>query len=115
MIIPADLNGHIGSDHVSFEEIRGPHGSGVVNKEGETILEFAKNQNLRILNTYFKKERNKTVTYASDGAETQLNFVLMRPKSDMTALDCRAIPGESCAYHPRPGRADIRVSCMKRR
>ena len=115
LIIGGDLNGHIGSDRVGFEEVRGLHGFGEANREGETIMEFAKNQNLRILNTYFKKDRNKTVTYASGGAETQLDFVLMRPKSDMKAVDCRAIPGESCAYQHRPVRADIRVSCMKRR
>ena len=115
LIIGGDMNGHIGSDRAEFKEVRGLHGFGDVNREGETILEFAKNQNLRILNTYFKKDRNKTVTYASGGAETQLDFVLMRPNPDMTAVDCRAIPGESCAYQHRPVRADIKASCMKRR
>ena len=115
VIIGGDLNGHIGSDREGYEEIRGLHSFGVSNREGETILEFAKNHNLRILNTYFKKDRNKTVTYVSGEAETQLDFVLMRPKPDMIAVDCRAIPGESCAHQHRPVRADIRISSMKRR
>ena len=38
LIIGGDLNGHIGSDRAGFEEIRGLHGFGQVNREGETIL-----------------------------------------------------------------------------
>ena len=47
------------------------------------------------------------VTYSSGGAETQLDFVLMRPKYDMRAIDCKAIPGESCAYQHCPVTADL--------
>ena len=115
VIVGGDLNGHIGADRLGFEDVFGAYGFGVANREGESILEFTKNQNLRVLNSYFKKDRNKTVTYSSGGAETQLDFVLMRPKSDMKAIDCRAIPGGSCAYEHRPVRADIRISSMKRR
>ena len=115
LFVGGDLNGHIGSERAGYEEIRGRHGYGTANREGEIILDFAKNQNLRILNTYFQKDRNKTVTYVSGGAETQLDFVLMRPKDDIMAVDCRAIPGESCAYQHRPVRADIRFTDMKRR
>ena len=89
LVIDGDLNAHIGSDRTGLEDVRGQHGFGVVNREGEAILEFVKNKTLRILNTYFKKDRIKIVTYASGDTETQPDFVLMGPKSDMMAVDCR--------------------------
>ena len=55
IIIGGDLNGHIGANRDGFAEVMGPYGYGNRNREGETILEFCKNQNLRILNSFFKK------------------------------------------------------------
>ena len=115
VIIGGDLNGHIGANREGFTEIMGPYGYGNKNREGETILEFCKNQNLRILNSFFKKDKNKTVTYVSGGAETQLDLILLRPRTDIKPVDCRAIPGECCVTQHRPVRADFRVSHMKRR
>ena len=92
----------------------GPYGYGNKNREGEMILEFCKNQNLKILNSFFKKDKNKTVTYVSGGAETQLDLILMRSRTDIKPVDCRAIPGESCVTQHRPVRADFRVNNMKR-
>ena len=115
LIVGGDLNGHVGTNRDSFSDIMGPYGFGTSNREGTTILEFCKHQNLRILNTYFKKDKYKTVTYASGGSETQVDLVLMRPREEFTQIDCRAIPGECCATQHRPVRADIRVSTMKRR
>mgnify|MGYP001953907538 CR=1 FL=1 len=115
LLIGGDLNGHIGSERGSFADNMGPYGYGNSNREGAAILEFCKHHNLRILNTYFKKDKNKTVTYVSGNAETQLDLVLMRPRDSFTARDCRAIPGECCAAQHRPLRANIGVSRMARR
>ena len=65
VLIGGDLNGHIGTDRDVISDIMGPYGYGVSNREGAVILEICKHQNLRILNTYFKKDKNKTVTYVS--------------------------------------------------
>ena len=42
------------------------------------------------------------MTYVSGGAETQLDLILMRPRSDIIPVDCRSIPGECCATQHRP-------------
>ena len=115
IIIGGDLNGHVGANRDGYAEVMGPYGYGEVNREGEAVLQFCKNQNLRILNTYFKKDKNKTVTYVSGGAETQIDFVLMRPCYGIAPIDYRAIPGECCVTQHRPVRADFRVSLMKKR
>ena len=115
LFVGGDLNGHVGAERDGYEEVMGPNGFGISNREGISILEFAKHHNLRILNTFYKKDRNKTVTYTSGGAETQLDYILARPRNDITPVDCRAIPGECCVAQHRPVRADIKLSGMKRR
>ena len=42
LFVAGDLNGHIGSERAGYEEIRGRHGYGTANREGEIILDFAK-------------------------------------------------------------------------
>ena len=74
LFVGGDLNGHIGSERAGYEEIRGRHGYGTAIREGEIILDFAKNHNLCILHTYFQKDRNKTVTYVSGELKRSLTL-----------------------------------------
>ena len=55
------------------------------------------------------------MSYVSGGAETKLDLILMKPGSDITPIDCRAISGECCVTPHRPIRADFRVNHMKRK
>ena len=70
LIVTGDLNGHIGSNEDGYEDVMGLFGFGGQNTEGRTVLDFCRNRKLQILNTYFKKDREKYITYKSGGAET---------------------------------------------
>ena len=78
LIVAADLNGHIGSNRGGYEDVMGHFGFGGQNKEGGTVLDFCRKNQLQILNTYFKKDREKYITYKSGGAETQIDLILMK-------------------------------------
>ena len=86
-------NGHIGAMNVGYEEVIGCFGYGVHNHEGMAILDFCRNQNLVVLNTLFKKDREKNITYKSGDAETQPDLILMRKGRDIQATDYKVIPG----------------------
>ena len=73
-----DMNGHVGTMRVGYEEDVGCFGYGVYNREGVAILDFSRNQNLVVLNTLFKKDRDKYITYKSGDGKTQLDLILMR-------------------------------------
>ena len=64
------MNGHIGAMRVEYEEVVGCFGYSVHNREGMAILDFCKNKNLVVLNTLFKKDREKYITYKSSDGET---------------------------------------------
>ena len=68
--IGEDLNGHVGEGNKGNEECMGNCGMGIKNEEGKRIISFAKAESLAIVNTYFKKEINKLLTYSSGQHKT---------------------------------------------
>ena len=56
-----DMNGHIGAMRVGYEEVVGCFGYGVQNREGMSILDSCKNQNLVVLNTLVKMTGRSTL------------------------------------------------------
>lgn len=115
IIIGGDLNGHIGTDRNDYEDVMGYFGYGNRNDEGITILDMCKNQSLKILNTLFKKDREKYITYKSGGAETQLDLVIVKRMRGLCVLDCKAIPGEACLTQHRLVRADLKIMNFKKK
>ena len=79
----------------------GHFGFGGQNAEGGTVLDFCRNHQLQILNTYFKKDREKYITYKSGGAEIQIDLILMKKVRGVCVTDCNAIPGEACLTQHR--------------
>ena len=57
------MNGLVGAEVDGFEGVRGGYGFGRRNVEGEMLLEFADALDFAIVNTSFKKEVRKMITY----------------------------------------------------
>ena len=115
LIIAGDLNGHVGSERENFEDIMGANGFGNRNREGERILDFCQSKELKIVNTMFKKDKEKLITYKSGRAKTQTDYILMKREEEMYARDCKAIPGESCLAQHRLLSMDLKVHSLKRK
>ena len=109
VLLGGDLNGHVGTDRSGFEDVMGGFGFGERNGEGEDILEFCQSQRLRIINTMFQKSREKLITYKSGGAETQIDFILMRKMDNICQKNCTVIPGEACLTQHRLLRLELTV------
>jgi len=65
IIIAGDLNCHIGSGNVGYENIMGAYGYVNQNDDGVALLDICNNHNLRIANSYFRKDNEKLITYKS--------------------------------------------------
>ena len=78
VIIGGVVNGHIRSSRVGYKDVMGHFVLGNQNTEGGTVLDFCRNHQLEILNTYFKKDREKYITYKSGAAEMQLDLILIK-------------------------------------
>ena len=51
------------------------------------MLELFQSKELRVIKTMFKKDRKKKITYKSGGAETQIDFILLRNAKGMWVRD----------------------------
>jgi len=65
VVLAGDLNGHIGSNNVGYDEMHGSYEYGVRNADGSRMLEFADGLNLVICNTLFMKQESKLMTYVA--------------------------------------------------
>ena len=115
LLVGGDVNGHIGDENTGYEEVMGKYGYGTKNEEGAAVLDICKFHRLRILNTYFKKEEEKRVTYKSGEHKTQIDLLMLRGAAGVVCTDCHAIPGEECVTQHRPVRASISIRDFKRK
>jgi hypothetical protein len=91
-----DLNGHVVSIRVGFDEVHGGFGYGSRNQEGEGILNFALTYDLIVVNTLFRKRVSHLLTFSNGQHCSQINFILVRREDMHTCLDYKVIPGECC-------------------
>jgi hypothetical protein len=89
LFIGGDLNGHVGSTRVGFDEVHGGFGYGSRNQEGEGILNFALAYDLIVSNTLFRKRVSHLVTFSSGQHCSQINFILVRRDDRHACLDCK--------------------------
>jgi hypothetical protein len=94
LFIGGDLNGHVGSTRVGFDEVHGGFGYGSRNQEREGILNFVLAYDLIIANTLFRKRVSHLVTFSSGHHCSQINLIPARREDRHTCLDCKVIPGE---------------------
>ena len=64
--------------------------------EGEMLLEFAVAMGLVVVNTWFRKDDKKKVTYESGDCRTVVDYVLMRQCDRKRVKDVRVIQDEPC-------------------
>ena len=115
LIVAGDVNAHIGVNRNGYEEVMGPYGYGDRNPEGERILSVFKNHDLKIMNTFFKKDIEKRITYKSGNTQTQIDLITVRVGSGTKMKDCKTFPGEPCLTQHRAVCGVLMVKFFKRK
>ena len=87
-IIGGDFNGHVGSERRGIKRWHGGWSVGEGNPEGQKLLDFVTEQDMALLNTFFKKDENKLITYRSGGRLSQIDFLAYRRKDIRDIKDC---------------------------
>ena len=72
-----DFKGHVGRRIDGFEGVHGGYGIGKRNDEGRRILEFCDKKELCVANTWFKKKKQRKITYSIAGNEIEIDSVLV--------------------------------------
>ncbi len=74
----------------------GYFGIGERNGEGEELLRICQENNLKLVNTWFKKKREHLITYKSGDSESQIDYIMLRRSGVVKVKNCKVIPGEEC-------------------
>ncbi|KAK3536242.1 hypothetical protein QTP86_000147 [Hemibagrus guttatus] len=101
VVIGADFNGHVGEGNTGDEEVMGKFGVKERNLEGQMVVDFAKRMDMAVVNTYFQKREEHSVTYKSGGRSTQVDYILCRRGNLKEISDCKVVVGESVARQHR--------------
>lgn len=89
VIILGDFNAKIGIQKECHGNLIGKYGSGNRNDRGEKLLEFAYEEDLAIMNTFFKKNINQRWTWMSpdDKTKNEIDYILSNRKDLFTDVD----------------------------
>uniref|UniRef100_A0A8D8R5I6 Craniofacial development protein 2 n=1 Tax=Cacopsylla melanoneura TaxID=428564 RepID=A0A8D8R5I6_9HEMI len=95
VIVLGDWNAVVGEVEMKEDNVTGSFGYGTRNTRGERLIEFCKEKDLIITNTFFKQPMNRRYTWTrpSDGRRFQLDYILIRRDHQKFALQCKTYPG----------------------
>ena len=99
LLICGDMNGHVGAEVDGFEGVHGGYGFGRRNVDGEMLLEFADALDFAIVNTWFKKEVGKMITYETKACKTVIDFFLIRKNERKLVRDVKVVHEECITQH----------------
>ena len=99
LLICGDMNGHVGAEVDDFEGVHGGYGFGRRNVDGEMLLEFADALDFAVVNTWFKKEVRKMITYETKACKTVIDFFLIRKSERKLVRDVKVVHEECIKQH----------------
>ena len=99
LLICGDMNGHVGAEVDGFEGVHGRYGFGRRNVDGEMLLEFADALDFAVVNTWFKKEVRKMITYETKACKMVIDFFLIRKSERKLVRDVKVIHEECIKQH----------------
>ena len=73
-----DFKGHVGRHIDGLDEVHGKYDVGQRKLEGKFLLEFCQEMELRVSNTWSKREEKRKVTFTMGENKTEMNFVLIK-------------------------------------
>ena len=114
VIIGGDLNGHVGRNKEGIERIHGGWGIGERNAEGERVIDCAVSFDLAVVNTWFRKDHSKYITYKSGGNESQIDFLMCRRSHLKEVKNCKIINGEGVATQHRLVVMDLEIKGIEK-
>jgi len=115
LIVAGELNGHVGIERDGFKRWNGGKTHGNINEEGERILNYARECDLALVNTFFTKSDTKTYTFKSGPNQTVIDYIKIRRESISKIKDSKVIQGKSVASQHQLLVVEILAKKNKRR
>lgn len=107
VLVMGDFNAKIGCPRVEESFIMGKYGIGERNERGERLIDFAAENKLSIMNTFFKKKESRKWTWISPDKKTknEIDFILTNSPKIVTNIE--VLSNMRYPSDHRPVRANI--------
>ena len=95
IITMGDLNAKVGADNSGSDRVMGRHGSGIINENGERLVEFCTTNNLVIGGTLFPHREIHKITWCSPNGRdrNQIDHLLINGKWRRSLRDVKVRRG----------------------
>ena len=112
-IVMGDFNAKVGKEKI--ENIVGPFGLGEINSRGERLVEWCKEHNLFISNTWFQNHPRRRWTWSSPGDRTrnQIDYILIQHRFRNAVKSSKSMPGADCDSDHIPVLCNLKLTLKK--
>lgn len=95
-IIMGDFNAKVG--HGRNEDIVGPWGLGEINERGERLIDWCRENEFMISNTWYKNHVRRRYTWTSPGdrVRNQIDYILIQKRFRNSIKTAKTMPGADC-------------------
>ena len=115
-IIMGDLNAKVGHDNQGLERVMGKHGCGIMNENGEHLVDFCGLNNLVIGETLYPHKDIHKLTWVSPGGRSQNqidHIMIMNGKWRRSLQDVRVRGGADVGSDHHLVTAKVKLKLMK--
>ena len=93
VIVMGDFNSIMGEE--STDKVVGPFGLGRKNDRGKMLIDFCKQHDLVVINTWFKERKTKLYTWKSPGDRNryQIDYILVKQRFRNSIREVKTLPG----------------------
>nr|XP_054755300.1 craniofacial development protein 2-like [Lytechinus pictus] len=114
-VVMGDLNAKVGNNNTSYDRAMGKYGCGVMNENGERLVEFCSINNLVIGGTLFQHKDIHTLTwYSPNGRDrNQIDHIMINGTWRRSLQDVRVLRGADAASDHHLVLAVIQVKLRK--
>jgi len=112
-IIMGDFNAKVGNEKVA--DIIGPFGIGEINSRGERLIEWCKEHDYIITNTWFQNHPRRCWTWMSPDKRTrnQIDFILAPKRFRNAIISAKSMPGADCGSDHIPVVCTMRIKLKR--
>ena len=112
-IIMGDLNAKVGESRI--DSTVGPFGLGEINERGERLVDWCKDNDLVICNTWFPNHPRRRWTWMSPGDRTrnQIDYFMIQHRFRNSVRSAKSMPGADCDSDHVPVVCSVRIKLKK--
>ena len=112
-IVMGDFNAKVGNERI--DDIVGSWGLGSRNERGDRLIDWCRQNEFIISNTWFKNHPRRIYTWISPGDRTrnQIDYILVQKRFRNAIKTAKALPGADCGSDHNPVMCDMKIRLKK--